>query len=116
MKQNAAFWLALDRLAASSGVVIDRPKGTRHPKYPDMLYEVDYGYLKNTSSMDGNGIDVWRGTDPEQRIDAVMCIVDLTKRDSEIKLLIGCTREERDKIYQLHNGSENMKGILILRD
>ena len=45
-----------------------------------------------------------------------MCIVDLTKRDSEIKLLIGCTREERDKIYQLHNGSENMKGILILRD
>jgi inorganic pyrophosphatase len=114
--QNSSFWDALDRLVATSEVVIDRPKGTRHPKYSDMLYEVDYGYLKNTSSMDGGGIDVWRGTDPGQEIDAVMCIVDLMKRDSEIKILIGCKQDEKDKIYQMHNGSECMKGILILRN
>ena len=89
MMQNSSYWDALDKLVATSEVEIDRPKGTRHPKYPDMLYEVDYGYLKNTSSMDGGGIDVWRGTAPGLEIDAVMCIVDLMKRDSEIKILIG---------------------------
>jgi inorganic pyrophosphatase len=115
MKRDNAFWNALDKLVAASEVIIDRPKDTRHPKYPDMLYEVDYGYLKDTSSMDGGGIDVWRGSDPCQKFDAVMCIVDLMKRDSEIKILIGCTQDEKEKIYQMHNGSECMKGILILR-
>lgn len=62
------------------------------------LYEVDYGYLKGTASMDGSGIDVWKGTDTMQEIDAVICTVDLLKRDSEIKILIGCTEAEEEKI------------------
>ena len=56
---NNDFWRALDSLVDNSEIVIDRPKGTAHPKYPDFIYKVDYGYLKNTSSMDGAGIDVW---------------------------------------------------------
>ena len=43
----------------------------------------------------GEGIDVWVGTDSRKQIDAIMCIVDLMKRDSEIKILIGCTEEEK---------------------
>ncbi|HEX3026039.1 MAG TPA: inorganic pyrophosphatase [Clostridia bacterium] len=109
------FWNALDKIVSTSEIMIDRPKGTRHPKYTDLLYEVDYGYLRNTSSMDGGGIDIWRGTDKDQKIDAIMCIVDLFKRDSEIKILIGCTEEEKKKIYKLHNESEYMKGIMIFR-
>lgn len=50
---NNDFWRALDSLVDNSEIVIDRPKGTAHPKYPDFIYKVDYGYLKNTSSMDG---------------------------------------------------------------
>ena len=108
------FWNALDKLVAQSEIVIDRPKGTAHPKYPDFIYEVDYGYLKNTSSMDGDGIDVWVGT-AEKKIDAIVCIVDLMKRDSEIKILIGCTEEEKAIVYRTHNETEFMKGILIRR-
>jgi inorganic pyrophosphatase len=37
------------------------------------------------------------------------------KRDSEIKLLIGCTLEEKRIILDFHNNSEYMKGILIER-
>lgn len=114
MQNNRDFWKALDELAANSEIVIDRPKGTAHPKYPDFIYRVDYGYLKDTASMDGAGIDVWVGSD-ENKIDAIMCIVDLIKRDSEIKILIGCTEEEKQIIYQTHNETENMKGILIRR-
>ena len=108
------FWEALDLLADNSEIVIDRPKGSVHPKYPDFVYKIDYGYLKDTSSMDGGGIDVWDGSG-DKKIDAIMCIVDLMKRDSEIKILIGCTEEEKQMIYQTHNETEYMKGILIRR-
>lgn len=111
---NNDFWRALDSLVDNSEIVIDRPKGTAHTKYPDFIYKVDYGYLKNTSSMDGAGIDVWIGSG-EKKIDAIMCIVDLMKRDSEIKILIGCTEEEKQIVYQTHNETEYMKGILIRR-
>lgn len=111
---NNDFWRALDSLVDNSEIVIDRPKGTAYPKYPDFIYKVDYGYLKNTSSMDGAGIDVWIGSG-EKKIDAIMCIVDLMKRDSEIKILIGCTEEEKQIVYQTHNETEYMKGILIRR-
>jgi len=109
-----SFWNALDKLVSDSKIIIDRPKGTVHPKYPNFIYKVDYGYLKNTSSMDGEGIDVWVGTG-EKKIDAIMCIVDLMKRDSEIKILIGCTEEEKAIVYETHNETQYMKGILIRR-
>lgn len=112
---NDCFWLALDELVAKTKIVIDRPKGSRHPRFPNIIYKVDYGYLENTSSMDGSGIDVWVGTMNDKKIDAIMCIVDLMKKDSEIKILIGCTEKEKDIIYCFHNESEFMKGILIRR-
>ena len=90
-------------------------KESVHPRYPGFLYKVDYGYLKDTSSMDGGGIDIWKGTALEQKVDAIICIVDLLKRDSEIKILIGCTEEEKKVIYKTHNETEYMKGIMIQR-
>lgn len=111
---NDEFWDAIDELVKNTEIVIDRPKGTAHPRYPDYIYKVDYGYLKETTSMDGAGIDVWVGTGG-QKIDAIMCTVDLMKKDSEIKILIGCTEEEKQIIYQTHNETEYMKGILIRR-
>ena len=111
---HEGFWNALDELVNTSEIVIDRPKGSAHPRFPDFIYRVDYGYLKNTASMDGGGIDVWVGSDGK-RIDAVMCIVDLMKRDSEIKILIGCTEEEKMEVYRTHNETQYMKGIMIRR-
>ena len=111
---NEDFWKALDELVSASEIVIDRPKGSAHPKYPDFIYRVDYGYLKDTTSMDGAGIDVWVGSG-DKKIDAIMCIVDLMKKDSEIKILIGCTEEEKMEVYRTHNETQYMKGIIIRR-
>ena len=108
------FWKALDELAGNSEIVIDRPKGSAHPGFPDFIYKVDYGYLKDTASMDGSGIDVWVGSG-DKKIDAIMCVVDLVKRDSEMKILVGCTEEEKLEIYKTHNETPYMKGILIRR-
>ncbi len=113
-KFDLSFWAAIDTLVSQSEIVIDRPKGTAHPKYPDFIYKVDYGYLKNTASMDGDGIDVWVGSKGNY-VDAIMCIVDLMKRDSEIKILIGCTEEEKAIVCETHNETQFMKGIMIRR-
>lgn len=40
---NQAFWDAVDSLMANSKVVIDRPKGSCHPRYPHIVYPLDYG-------------------------------------------------------------------------
>ena len=111
---NEDFWRASDELVSNSEIVIDRPKGSAHPRFPDFIYKVDYGYLKDTASMDGSGIDVWVGSG-DKKIDAIMCIVDLMKRDSEIKILIGCTEEEKLEVYKTHNETRYMKGMLIRR-
>lgn len=114
-KMHTAFWDSLEELVASSEIVIDRPKGSAHPRFPNFIYRVDYGYLRNTSSMDGAGIDVWVGTDSRRQIDAIIVTVDRMKRDSEIKILIGCTEEEKQLINATHNETEYMKGLLIRR-
>ena len=111
---NEDFWKALDELVSNSEIVIDRPRGSAHPRFPNFIYKVDYGYLKNTSSMDGAEIDVWIGSG-DKKIDAIMCVVDLMKRDSEIKILVGCTEEEKLDIYKTHNETQYMKGVLIRR-
>ncbi|MCK5130425.1 MAG: inorganic pyrophosphatase [Clostridiales bacterium] len=115
-KYDPLFWQTMEQLIEKSKLVIDRCKDTPHSRYPDFIYPVDYGYLQNTQSMDGNGIDVWYGTLEDKRLDSIICTVDVFKNDSEIKLLIGCTDLEKEKIYKLHNQNKYMKGIFIQRD
>ncbi len=112
--QNAQYWEALDSLLQSKRIIIDRPKGTPHPRFPDLVYPVDYGYLAETMSADGHETDVWRGTSSSGRVDAIACTVDLHKMDAEVKLLVCCTPQELELIYRVHNG-EWMHAIIIAR-
>lgn len=109
------FWLRLDELIKSSEIVIDRPKGSRHPRYPDLIFPLDYGYLKGTIGGDGDGIDVWQGTVAHHKLTAIACTVDMKKRDGEIKLIIGCTDEEIAIVRDFHNNLYQ-SGIIIRRD
>jgi inorganic pyrophosphatase len=97
------FWLKLDELIATCQWRIDRPKGTAHPRYPSFVYPIDYGYLEDTRSPDGGGIDIWVGSLPDRKVNAIVCTVDRVKRDSEVKLLIGCTAQEMQQILGVHN-------------
>ena len=40
---NQEFWTMLEELVRQSDVVIDRPNGSAHPKFPNTIYPVDYG-------------------------------------------------------------------------
>ena len=110
----ANFWNYLDRLAAACPVVIDRPRNTHHPRCPDIVYPLDYGYLDGTTSGDGGGIDVWLGTSGTRELSAVILTVDLYKRDAEIKILLGCSEEEIQTIFIFHN-SNRMGATLVRR-
>jgi len=109
-----AFWIALDELVASSRIVVDRPKGKAHPWYPDMIYLVDYGYLEGTTTVDGGGIDVWIGEGGAGRVQGIQCSVDMLKRDTEIKILMGCTEEELGIIDAFLN-QHSMRAIMVRR-
>lgn len=40
-------------------VVIDRPIGSVHPKYEDMIYPLNYGFIPNVFGGDGEELDVY---------------------------------------------------------
>lgn len=46
-------------LGKTVDIKIDRPKGSVHPKHPDMVYPVNYGYIPNVFSADGEELDVY---------------------------------------------------------
>jgi inorganic pyrophosphatase len=45
-------------LGKSVEVVIDRPKGSKHPKH-GFIYEVNYGYIAGTKAPDGEELDAY---------------------------------------------------------
>jgi len=94
-------------------IVIDRPAGSSHPRYPEFRYPLDYGYLDGTSGGDGNEIDVWCGSCDRSVLTGIVCTVDGVKRDAEVKLLAGCTAAEAETVLHAHN-SGPQAAILVL--
>ena len=111
---SADFWNALDQLVNVSPLVIDRPRGSHHPRYPDFIYPLDYGYLDGTTASDGGGIDVWCGASGNRDLSAVILTVDLLKRDTELKLMLGCNEAEYQTVLEFLNG-KSMRATLVRR-
>ena len=109
MTPDTSFWQSMSRLLTANTIVVDRPKGSAHPRYPQAIYPLDYGYLENTTASDGGGIDVWLGSlnsvgseKGTKTLTGILCTFDTLKRDAEIKLLIGCTEEDVRTIRVFH--------------
>ncbi len=91
-------WAAIEALIAANGLTIDRPRHTAHPRYPEVVYPLDYGYINGTVGEDGDPIDVFVGSQPTGLVAATRTI-DRRKGDTEVKLLFDCSPEE---IYLVH--------------
>ncbi|MEZ4632685.1 MAG: inorganic pyrophosphatase [Deinococcales bacterium] len=85
-----SYWQHLQDFVDQHAFIIDRPKGQPHPRAKELIYPLDYGYLEGTSGGDGDGIDVWRGSEAEPELKGIICTLDTDKRDAEIKVLLGC--------------------------
>ena len=54
--RDALFYSFLGKIV---NVKIDRPMGSLHPKFKDIIYKVNYGFIPNTTSGDDEEIDVY---------------------------------------------------------
>ena len=70
-------------------IKIDRPAGSRHPQHSDIVYPINYGYLPNIMSSDGEEQDVYLlGVDqPVSEYTAKIIAVVYRKDDIEDKLV-----------------------------
>jgi inorganic pyrophosphatase len=113
--ESKGFWDNLDQLIVDNSIVIDRFKGTVHPNFPGFIYQLDYGYIANTSSPDGHEIDVFSGSLSEKQVTGILCTLDLFKKDSEIKVLYACTMSEMQTLFEFFNQGP-MKAVLLQKN
>ncbi len=112
---SADFWDYLQQMVETSQIVIDRAKGSNHPRFAGRAYPVDYGYLKGTTSIDLGGVDIWKGSLDLHQVVGALLTVDLLKRDTELKIIIDCDVDEIQSILNFVN-SDKMRAIFIKRD
>lgn len=114
-ENNALFWQKLDTIFLSSKLEIDRPKHSCHYKYSNLIYPVDYGYLKDTAGSDMAPIDVFKGSNSSMQVQAAIVSADILKKDCEVKLVVGCSEEEIYEIMVFLNQTEYQKAVLLKR-
>jgi inorganic pyrophosphatase len=108
------FWTQIEQLVGGSRIVIDRPKGSEHPRVAGCIYPLDYGYLEGTTSSDGEGIDVWIGSARGRGVVGVICTVDLPKREIETKILIDCSDPDIETVQSFFTRM-SMGHALVIR-
>jgi inorganic pyrophosphatase len=106
-------WECWDAIIRYRGIVVDRPKGSAHPRYPDWVYPVDYGYVPGTVGGDGHEVDVFAGNARTGLVGALVTH-DTCKDDDEIKLLWNLTDDDIELIMSFLFGGE-MIGHLVRR-
>lgn len=89
-------------MVSTSIIKVDRPAGSAHPRVSQFVYPVDYGYIEGTTGGDGEGVDVWAGS-AGVGVVAMAWTVDLAKRNTEVKLFIGCSDHEIDLIQAFYD-------------
>ena len=47
------------RIGDKVRVIVDRPIGTAHPKHPDIIYPINYGYVEGIIAPDGEEQDCY---------------------------------------------------------
>ena len=98
-------------LISNHSMSIDWTKGCADPRYAELAYSPDYDFLDNTLAEDGARIAVWMDSLKIKTLTGILCMFDtLTQgrvnsgnRDAEMKLLIGCTKENVQVIREFYS-------------
>ena len=85
-------------------VKIDRPLGTHHPKYRDIVYPINYGYIEGIFALDGEEQDCY-----------VLCVDEpIEDFEGEVIAIVKRLDDVEDKWVVAHEGS-NFTDEEILR-
>lgn len=91
-------WEATEALVRAHGITLERRRGTAHPRFPEIVYPLDYGCVPDTVGEDGEPVDIFVGSGPPGLVGAYRT-VDRRRGDTELKLLWGLTADE---VYLVH--------------
>lgn len=117
MEDSKSFLIAKEFLGKKVDIVIDRPIGSKHPKYEN-IYPVNYGYVPGVIMPDGEDLDVYfLGIDgPVEKINGI-CIAIIHRLDNDDDKLIvvpenfNITNEEIEKLIDFQE--KYFKHIII---
>ena len=90
---------ATDYLGKNVSIVIDRKLGTKHPKH-GFIYMVNYGYVPNTVSGDGEELDAYLlGVFEliEEFLGKVIAVIHRTNDDDDKLVVVPNDREYSDE-------------------
>jgi len=108
-------WPGWARVIDAHGLTIDRPFGQPHPAFPHIVYPLDYGYINDTRSSDGEPVDVFVGSAATGLVGLILA-ADYRQHKREAKLLYDCTAPE---VYTAHGfinyDRSLLEGALALR-
>ena len=101
-------------------VIIDRPIGSTHPKYKDIIYEVNYGYVPNIIGGDGEEQDAYiLGIDePLKEFDGMVIAIIRRSDDNETKWIVAPenTNFSDEEIIKKTDFQEKYFNATVFRD
>jgi inorganic pyrophosphatase len=84
------FTKSTDYIGKEVEMIVERPMGSAHPKHAHITYQVNYGYIPNTLSPDGEELDAYLvGVSEPLKTFKGICIAVLRRtEESDDKLII----------------------------
>jgi len=106
-------------IGVNYSVKIDRPIGIQHPKHPEVIYPINYGYVENLFGGDGEEQDVYivDSKNPQEETDVKIIAVVFRQNDNETKW-IGISNENSsfnlDELYERIYFQEQFYNSIII--
>ena len=79
MRLEPADWIGRD-----IDLEIDRPTGSAHPDYPDLIYPINYGFVPGTLADDGESIEAYLVGDDQSLPSARGRVIAVLRRDDDV--------------------------------
>lgn len=110
---------AKDFLGKTVTIKIDRPIGSKHPKY-DMVYGVNYGFVPGTKALDGEEVDAYLlGVNKPLEEFTGKCIAVIHRKDDDDDKLVVVPEDTKnisdEEILKAVNFQEKWFGSVVVR-
>ncbi|MBR6221562.1 MAG: RluA family pseudouridine synthase [Clostridia bacterium] len=108
-----------DILGATVTVTMDRPLGSRHPSHPDMIYPVNYGFIRGLPAADGEDQDAYV-LGPEAPLEALtgrVAAIVRRRDDAEDKWVVcpaGCSPDAASIMEQIRFQEQYFDSTVVM--
>lgn len=97
---------------------IDRPLGSAHPDYPDMIYPINYGYVDGILAGDGEEQDVYilGSKEPLELFEGKVIAIYHRTNDNEDKWIVSideCDYTDEEILEAIHFQEQYFQGELL---